>query len=73
MQDLDHADETASFEVVTKRQPTTEAEYLVFAWKDCKTVKSNAILAAKIKLELADRPAKPPLTLLACEQAEAAC
>lgn len=36
------------FKVVTKRQPTEEemAE-LVFAWKACKSVKSNAILIAK--------------------------
>ncbi len=42
------AEEVADFEVVTERKPTDEemAE-LVFAWKACKSVKSNAILIAK--------------------------
>ena len=37
-----------SFEVVTKKKPTTEMiEDMVFAWKVCKHVKSNAIVIAK--------------------------
>ena len=48
-QDTDSvAEEVASFTCPTKRKPTDEemAE-LVFAWKACKSVKSNAILIAK--------------------------
>ena len=42
------AEEPASFTVATKRQPTeAEMEELVFAWKVCKSVKSNAILLSK--------------------------
>lgn len=42
------AEDVATFTCPTKRQPTDEemAE-LVFAWKACKSVKSNAILIAK--------------------------
>jgi phosphoribosylaminoimidazolecarboxamide formyltransferase/IMP cyclohydrolase len=49
VQTVDTVDEAFSdFEVVTKRQPTTEElEQLVFAWKVAKSVKSNAILLAK--------------------------
>ena len=42
------AEDPAAFTVATKRQPTeAEMEELVFAWKVCKSVKSNAILIAK--------------------------
>ena len=42
------AEERASFTVPTKRQPTeAEWEQLLFAWKACKTVKSNAILLVR--------------------------
>ena len=41
-------EDPANFTVATKRQPTVEEmEQLVFAWKACKSVKSNAILLAK--------------------------
>lgn len=78
VQDLDHADETAdTFEVVTKRQPTSEElRDLVFAWKVCKTVKSNAILVAKDQAGIGMGPGQPnrvDAALLACERAEAAC
>lgn len=78
VQDLDHADETAdSFEVVTKRQPTSEElRDLVFAWKVCKTVKSNAILVAKDQAGIGMGPGQPnrvDAALLACERAEVAC
>ena len=78
VQDLDHVDETAeSFEVVTKRQPTPEElNDLVFAWKVCKTVKSNAILVAKDQAGIGMGPGQPnrvDAALLACERAEAAC
>jgi phosphoribosylaminoimidazolecarboxamide formyltransferase/IMP cyclohydrolase len=39
------AEDPASFTVPTKRQPTpAELDELLFAWKACKSVKSNAIL-----------------------------
>ncbi len=41
-------EDPATFTVASKRQPTPEEmEQLVFAWKACKSVKSNAILIAK--------------------------
>jgi len=41
-------EDPATFTVPTKRQPTTEEmEQLLFAWRVCKTVKSNAIVLAK--------------------------
>jgi len=41
-------EDPAQFSVPTKRQPTAEErEQLIFAWKACKSVKSNAILIAK--------------------------
>lgn len=42
------AEDPATFTVPTKRQPTeAEMEELLFAWKVCKSVKSNAILISK--------------------------
>ncbi|WP_139653729.1 bifunctional phosphoribosylaminoimidazolecarboxamide formyltransferase/IMP cyclohydrolase [Raoultibacter phocaeensis] len=42
------AEDPADFTVPTKRQPTeAEMEELLFAWKVCKSVKSNAILISK--------------------------
>jgi phosphoribosylaminoimidazolecarboxamide formyltransferase/IMP cyclohydrolase len=41
-------EDPAAFTVPTKRQPTPEElEQLLFAWRVCKSVKSNAILLAK--------------------------
>ena len=41
-------EDPATFTVPTKRQPTPEElEQLLFAWRVCKTVKSNAIVLAK--------------------------
>jgi phosphoribosylaminoimidazolecarboxamide formyltransferase / IMP cyclohydrolase len=41
-------EDPATFTVPTKRQPTAEElEQLLFAWRVCKSVKSNAILLAK--------------------------
>ncbi len=46
-------EDPAGFTVPTKRQPTAEEmEQLVFAWKTCKSVKSNAILLAKDKVSV---------------------
>jgi phosphoribosylaminoimidazolecarboxamide formyltransferase/IMP cyclohydrolase len=42
------SEDPAAFAVPTKRQPTPEElEQLLFAWRVCKSVKSNAILLAK--------------------------
>mgnify|MGYP000938330267 CR=1 FL=1 len=78
VQDLDHADETReSFEVVTERTPSEqEMRDLVFAWKVCKTVKSNAILVAKNQMGIGMGPGQPnrvDAALLACQRAEDAC
>ncbi len=41
-------EDPATFSVATKRKPTdAEMEQLLFAWKACKSVKSNAILIAQ--------------------------
>ena len=49
-QNEDHAPVTAeSLRLVTERKPTTaETEALLFAWRVCKHVKSNAILYARL-------------------------
>ena len=78
VQDLDLACEDAkTFSVPTKRQPTSdELDDLLFAWKVCKTVKSNAILVAKDRMGLGMGPGQPnrvDTALLACERAEQAC
>ncbi|RME42381.1 MAG: bifunctional phosphoribosylaminoimidazolecarboxamide formyltransferase/IMP cyclohydrolase PurH [Chloroflexi bacterium] len=47
-QELDRVDVEGSFEEVTERSPTEEEwEGLVFAWRICKAVKSNAIVFAR--------------------------
>ena len=78
VQDLDLACEDAkTFSVPTKRQPTSdELDDLLFAWKVCKTVKSNAILVAKDRMGLgmgSGQPNRVDAALLACERAEQAC
>ena len=78
VQDLDLACEDAkTFSVPTKRQPISdELDDLLFAWKVCKTVKSNAILIAKDRMGLGMGPGQPnrvDAALLACERAEQAC
>lgn len=52
--DSDAATEDPSlFTVPTKRQPTPEEmDELIFAWKTCKSVKSNAIVIAKDKVSV---------------------
>ena len=51
VQNEDHAPVTAeSLRVVTERKPTAaETEALLFAWRVCKHVKSNAILYARLE------------------------
>ena len=78
VQDIDHVDEDpATFTVPTKRQPTdAEMDDLLFAWRVCKTVKSNAILVAKDRAGLGMGPGQPnrvDSALIACERAEKAC
>ncbi len=50
VQNEDHAPVTAkSLKIVTERKPTAaETEVLLFAWRVCKHVKSNAILYARL-------------------------
>lgn len=65
-----------TFKVVTKKQPTQkELEDLLFAWKVCKTVKSNAILIAKDKAGLGlgcGQPNRVDSAIMACERAHTA-
>lgn len=51
LQDPDHAPVTAaSLQTVTERKPTTaEVEALLFAWRVCKHVKSNAVVYARLE------------------------
>ncbi|MDY4040789.1 MAG: bifunctional phosphoribosylaminoimidazolecarboxamide formyltransferase/IMP cyclohydrolase [Collinsella sp.] len=78
VQTVDRVEEDpAGFTVPTKRQPT-EAEMadLLFAWRVCKGVKSNAILIAKDGAGLGMGPGQPnrvDSSLLACQRAEEAC
>ncbi|MDR3053725.1 MAG: bifunctional phosphoribosylaminoimidazolecarboxamide formyltransferase/IMP cyclohydrolase [Coriobacteriales bacterium] len=67
------AEDPAAFTVPTLRQPTpAELEDLLFAWKACKTVKSNAILIAKDKATIgtgAGQPNRVNSAKIAVEQA----
>ena len=78
VQEIDHVSEDpATFTVPTKRKPTdAEMDDLLFAWRVCKTVKSNAILVAKGRAGLGMGPGQPNRTdscRIACDRAEAAC
>jgi phosphoribosylaminoimidazolecarboxamide formyltransferase/IMP cyclohydrolase len=78
VQETDRVDEDpATFTVPTKRTPTdAEMEDLLFAWKVCKTVKSNAILVAKDKAGIGMGPGQPnrvDSALIACDRAEKSC
>ncbi len=78
VQQIDHVEEDpATFTVPTKRQPTAaEMDDLLFAWRVCKTVKSNAILVAKDRAGLGMGPGQPNRTdscRIACDRAHAAC
>lgn len=78
VQDIDHVcEDVASFSVVSDRKPTdAEMDDLLFAWKVCKTVKSNAILIAKDRAGLGMGPGQPnrvDSARIACERAAAAC
>ena len=71
------SEDPATFTVPTKRKPTdAEMEELLFAWRVCKGVKSNAILVSKGKAGIGMGPGQPnrvDSALLACERAEEAC
>ena len=78
VQCVDRVDEDpATFVVPTTRKPTdAEMADLLFAWKVCKSVKSNAILVAKDKAGIGMGPGQPnrvDSALLACERAEDYC
>ena len=78
VQQIDHVNEDpATFTVPTERKPTdAEMDDLLFAWRVCKTVKSNAILVAKDRAGLGMGPGQPNRTdscRIACDRAEAAC
>ena len=71
------SEDPAGFTVPTKRKPTdAEMDELLFAWKVCKGVKSNAILVSKDKAGIGMGPGQPnrvDSARLACERAEAFC
>ncbi|MBY4797531.1 bifunctional phosphoribosylaminoimidazolecarboxamide formyltransferase/IMP cyclohydrolase [Collinsella sp. AGMB00827] len=78
VQTVDRVDEdVANFSVPTKRQPTdSELADLLFAWRVCKGVKSNAILIAKDQAGVGMGPGQPnrvDSALLACTRAEDTC
>ena len=70
-------EDPATFTVPTKRKPTDdEMAELLFAWKVCKGVKSNAILISRGKAGIGVGPGQPnrvDSALLACERAEEYC
>ena len=78
VQHVDRVEEDpATFAVPTKRKPTDdEIAELLFAWKVCKGVKSNAILISRGKAGIGMGPGQPnrvDSALLACERAEDYC
>lgn len=78
VQHVDRVDEDpATFTVPTERKPTDdEMAELLFAWKVCKGVKSNAILISRGKAGIGMGPGQPnrvDSALLACERAEEYC
>ncbi len=78
VQRVDRVEEDpATFTVPTKRKPTDdEMAELLFAWKVCKGVKSNAILISRGKAGIGMGPGQPnrvDSALLACERAEDYC
>ena len=70
-------EDPATFTFPTERKPTdAEMRDLMFAWKVCKTVKSNAILIAKDEMGIGMGPGQPnrvDSALLACQRAEEVC
>ena len=70
-------EQVEDFTVPTKRKPTeAEMDELMFAWKVCKGVKSNAILVSKNRAGIGMGPGQPnrvDSAKLACERAHEAC
>lgn len=70
-------EDPGAFTVPTDRKPTeAEMRDLMFAWKVCKTVKSNAILIAKDEMGIGMGPGQPnrvDSALLACQRADEVC
>ena len=70
-------EDPATFTFPTERKPTdAEMRDLMFAWKVCKTVKSNAILIAKDEMGIGMGPGQPnrvDSALLACQRADEVC
>ena len=70
-------EDPATFTFPTERKPTdAEMRDLMFAWKVCKTVKSNAILIAKNEMGIGMGPGQPnrvDSALLACQRADEVC
>ena len=78
VQTVDRVEEDpATFIFPTDRKPTdAEMADLLFAWRVCKGVKSNAILVAKDGAGIGMGPGQPnrvDSALLACQRAEEAC
>ncbi|MBM6774407.1 bifunctional phosphoribosylaminoimidazolecarboxamide formyltransferase/IMP cyclohydrolase [Olsenella profusa] len=78
LQNVDSVSEDpATFTCPTRRKPTdAEMDELMFAWRVCKGVKSNAILISKGKAGIGMGPGQPnrvDSALLACERADEAC
>ena len=78
VQDVDRASEDpATFTVPTDRKPTeAEMDELLFAWKVCKGVKSNAILISRDHAGIGMGPGQPnrvDSALLACKRAHESC
>lgn len=77
-QNADRVNEDPStFTIPTKRKPTDdELHEMLFAWKVCKGVKSNAILISKDHAGIGMGPGQPnrvDSAKLACERAHEAC
>ena len=77
-QQVDRVTETQDdFTVPTKAQPTEDQLHeMLFAWKVCKGVKSNAILVSKDHAGIGMGPGQPnrvDSAKLACERAHEAC
>ena len=70
-------EDPATFTIPTERVPSDEEmRDLMFAWKVCKTVKSNAILIAKNEMGIGMGPGQPnrvDSALLACQRADEVC
>lgn len=71
------SEDPETFTCPTERKPTPEEmDELMFAWRVCKGVKSNAILVSKGMAGIGMGPGQPnrvDSALLACERADEAC